>query len=349
MSAAGLEALRDRIAGHLREQTGGAVDVTDVRPLLGGACQDNFQVKLVLGEGELRGEQRLVLRHDAPSSLDGSLRRDAEYAVIRAAHEAGVRTPAARWLGRDLVGEGFGYFLEWAPGVAIGRRVVRNPELADARAALPRQLAIQLARIHRITPSTHPDLPISALGATFDGDPTRSALAGLRWLLDELAEPHAAMELALAWLEEHRPTGAEATLVHGDFRTGNFLVTRQGLSAVLDWEFAHWGSPAEDIAWLCVRDWRFGMLTRPVGGFAERSTFYAAYEAESGRTVDPVEVHWWEVCGNLRWAAGAAQQGERYLSGKQTDIELIAIARRCAEMEYEALRLIQEYPIEGGR
>jgi hypothetical protein len=45
--------------------------------------------------------------------------------------------------------------------------------------------------------------------------------------------------------------------------------------------------------------------------------------------------------GNVRWALGSVNQGERYLSGEETDLELIAIARRSVEMEFEALRLIR--------
>jgi aminoglycoside phosphotransferase (APT) family kinase protein len=111
---------------------------------------------------------------------------------------------------------------------------------------------------------------------------------------------------------------------------------------VLDWEFAHWGAPAEDIAWMCVRDWRFGQLKNPVGGFATRAAFYAEYEKASGTEVDPAEVHYWEVMGNVRWAAASIHQGERYLSGSDPDIELVAVARRAIEMEYEALRLIEK-------
>jgi hypothetical protein len=79
-----------------------------------------------------------------------------------------------------------------------------------------------------------------------------------------------------------------------------------------------------------------------VGGFAERAPFYAAYEQHSGRTVDPEQLVWWEIVGNLRWAVGSVYQGERYLSGEQTDLELIAISRRNVEMEFEALRLIKK-------
>jgi aminoglycoside phosphotransferase (APT) family kinase protein len=46
--------------------------------------------------------------------------------------------------------------------------------------------------------------------------------------------------------------------VHGDFRSGNLLVGPDGLRAVLDWELAHAGDPAEDIGWLCAPAWRFG-------------------------------------------------------------------------------------------
>ncbi len=81
-------------------------------------------------------------------------------------------------------------------------------------------------------------------------------------------------------------------LVHGDFRTGNFMVGPDGLVGLLDWEFARWGDPVDDIGWLCVRDWRFGKVKQPAGGFCSRERFCAAYTQASGRTVDPVVLHW---------------------------------------------------------
>ena len=119
------------------------------------------------------------------------------------------------------------------------------------------------------------------------------------------------------------------------------MLTPEGFSALLDWEFAQWGAPEEDLAWICVRDWRFGRVDRPVGGFGDRASLYEAYTRHSGRPVRPEVVHWYEILGNVRWATGCVFQGERYLSGEERDVELIAIARRAAEMELEALRLIE--------
>lgn len=323
--------MEDRIRAALK--THGA-ELKSIKPLHGGACQENFKVSLT-HEGK---ELTLALRSDATSSLPGSIDRAAEYAVIEAAVKAGVRTPTARWLNRSLLRDNASaYFLEWVSGEAIGRRVVRNPELEAARAKLPAELAETLARIHSVTPA-RAELPLKKLTES----PAKSAITGLYAQLDKLPGAYPAVEFALQWLAARLPREEDVVLTHGDFRTGNFMVTPDGLSALLDWEFSHWGSPYEDLAWISVRDWRFNRLDKPIGGFSAREPFYAAYERASGRQVDLTAVLWWEIMGNLRWAVGSVYQGERYLSGESRDLELIAIARRNVEMEFEALRLIKQ-------
>lgn len=332
--------LATRIQARLAAVTG--VPVTDVsaRPLHGGACQENFCVDLRL-DGAPR---RFALRSDAPTSLPGSIDRAAEFAVIEAAVAAGAQTPTARWLSPGLVREGASaYFLDWVEGDAIGARVTRHPSLAAARETLPGALARTLAAIHSISPQTAPSLPIERPPFQLEVDPVDAALGFLAHLLDQLPRPRPACEYALQWLRRHRPASAPRRLVHGDFRTGNFMVTPTGLAGVLDWEFCHWGDPAEDIAWLCVRDWRFGAIGRHAGGICDRATFYAAYAQATGAPVDVDRVHFWEILGNLRWGAATAFQGLRYAAG-QADLELLAIPRRAAEMEFEALRLIDAGP-----
>lgn len=326
--------LKAAIEAHLAAETGGPAAVRALEPLGGGACQDNYRVEVTLAAGELAGDHTLVLRSDAVRSLPGSINRKDEFAVISAAVRAGVKTPKARFLAQDLVRPGaYAYFLDWAQGTAIGRRVLRDADLADARLGLARRLAHELAKIHSITPATSPaPLPPAV----------PDVLAFTRTMVETMREPRPALFLALRWLEQNPMESPEVTLVHGDFRTGNFMVTPDGLSAILDWEFAHWGSPSWDIAWITMRNWRFGQNKLPVGGFARREEFHEVYEQRSGRKVSRKDVHYCEVLANVRWAAGCSHQGERYLSGQESDLELIAIPRRGVEMEFEALRLIEK-------
>ncbi len=330
------EARVERVTTRLREVLGDAVSVQAVEPLTGGACQDNFRVSARVGDAE----RTWCLRSDARTALPASVPRRVEFAVIQAAVAAGVPTAAAHWLSPDLVREGGdAYFLDWIDGQAIGARVTRHRTLAAARDVLPEQLADALARIHSITPESHPDLPIER--PPFDtADPARAAVAFVGDMLDRLDAPRPASEAALRWLRANAPTPAPRTLVHADFRTGNFMVGPEGLRAVLDWEFTHFGDPMEDIGWLCTRDWRFGQIEQPVGGICGRDRFYAAYEKASGRRVDRARIRWWEICGNLRWGVAAAFQGKRFAMG-EPEFELLAIPRRAAEMEYEALRLVE--------
>ncbi len=329
--------LVEAVRAHVAAAAGLPCVVDSVRRVPGGACQDNFAVDLRL-DGR---PHRCVLRSDARTALSGSLPRSTEFVIIAAAREQGVPTPAARWSSVGLLrADASAYFVDWVDGVAIGARVVRGAALASARERLPEQLASALAAIHRVTPASGLVIP----GVDPTGPLVERRLDEQRRALRALREPHPALELALRWLGDHAPADRPPVLVHGDYRVGNFLVDESGLRAVLDWEFAHWGSPLEDVGWLCVRDWRFGRPGLPVGGICARQRFYDAYGRAAGVEVDPAEVHWWEVCGNLRWAIGAVEQGARFLSGAESDIELLAIGRRVAEMEFEALRLIERGP-----
>jgi hypothetical protein len=165
-------------------------------------------------------------------------------------------------------------------------------------------------------------------------------------LLDRLGEPHPAIELGLRWLAAHRPPPAGRTLVHGDFRLGNWLVGGSGLAAVLDWELAHLGDPAEDLGWMCVRSWRFGSPL-PVAGVGTRAQLLTAYSEAGGARVDEATLRWWEVYGTLRWAVICIQQAAVHLTGGVRSVELAAIGRRVCEVELDLLELL-DGPADAG-
>src|SRR5699024_8433590 len=132
--------------------------------------------------------------------------------------------------------------------------------------------------------------------------------------LDELPDAHPVLEYALNQLEDCAPTDDTLVLCHGDFRTGNYLVRDHRLTGILDWEFAAWSSPYEDLGWLCARCWRFGALSREVGGVGDKADLFHAYAASGHAPVDARRVIYWEAMAILRWAVIALQQRQRHLA-----------------------------------
>jgi hypothetical protein len=127
--------------------------------------------------------------------------------------------------------------------------------------------------------------------------------------------------------------------VHGDFRLGNLLVGPAGLRAVLDWELAHGGQAAEDLAWLCAPAWRFGG-THEVGGFGEVAELLEAYTAAGGERIEPTTLHWWVVYATVKWATICAMQAGAHLGGATRSVELAAIGRRVCESEWDLFVLL---------
>jgi aminoglycoside phosphotransferase (APT) family kinase protein len=145
------------------------------------------------------------------------------------------------------------------------------------------------------------------------------------------------LEWGIRWLETHTLSRAEPVLCHHDFRTGNYLLDGTALVAILDWEFAGWGDPHEDIAWFCCKSWRFARLDREAGGIADRAPFYRGYESESGWSIEPQRVRFWEVLASVRWAIIALQQRDRYIFGGERSLDLALTGRRATECELEIL------------
>lgn len=336
-----IDDLRQRLARFISQQTGSAARITMLQRLSGGASRDTWALDLEIDTGRDAGTYALILRRDAGSSMNPeALSREQEFRLLRAAYAYGVAVPRVRWLCTDTAVLGAPFLLmDRIAGESLGTRIVRRPEFAAARARLPQHMVEQLARIHAL-PTDHDgvvDLPRPAAGQS----PAQHALAGVARTVAALDLHNPAVAWALRWLEHHAPPPpATLTVVHGDFRIGNMIVAEDGLRAVIDWEFAHLGDPHEDLAWPCVRDWRFGADQLEFGGVGRRDDVLAAYARAAGREVDRAAVHWWEILGNLRWSVTCVVQAERHLSGRDWSIELASLGRRAAEMELEYLRLI---------
>jgi len=330
------EATKDRLAAFLAAATGAhGCAIVEVTRLSGGAIQENLALAVVFEGGRMSGRRDLVLRTDAPTGVAASWDRVHEFDILRRVHRAGVRVPepvaleeSGRILGRPF------YVMARVFGETLGPRVVRDPAVRTRGRELAAEIAGELARIHAIRPPD-PELAFLPLPGCA---PAHARIRLYRRWLDDLDAVEPVLEHALRRLELLAPRlgTEEVTLVHSDFRIGNLMIREGRLEAVLDWEFAAWSDPVEDVAWFCARYWRFGQDELEAGGIAPRDAFISAYERASGRRVDPFAFLWWRTMADVRWAVIALQQAARVPAGEPS-LELALTGRVVPRLERDIL------------
>jgi aminoglycoside phosphotransferase (APT) family kinase protein len=294
--------------------------VSSLVRLSGGASRQTWRFEA--------GGRPLIVQCDRATGLDTRPGMQVEAVLLRLAASAGVPVAGVVASGGADGPLGLPFLVtELVEGETIARRLLRDDEFAEARRVVTHQAGRALAAIH--------SMPLDAVEADLsDGDP----VAGSKALLD-IFDPHPAFELGVRWLEQNRPTPHGRVVVHGDFRTGNLVVGPDGLRAVLDWELAHVGDPAEDLGWFCGRAWRFGSPLR-AGGFGTLDDLLDGYREGGGAPIDADDVRWWEAYGTLRWGIVCLVQAASHLTGTTRSVEMATIGRRTCEAEWDLLELI---------
>lgn len=309
---------------HLDERC----QLRSLRALTGGASATTHLVELTLADESLRSILRCDATRAGEEGFSLLVHKDVEARVQAAAHAHGVRCARVLFILEPSDGLGAGYAMEFregdaAPAKFLGDAALREKLVNDAGEAL--------ARIHAVPRSALPPLAY---------DTPAGQLRKLRDAYDSFAEPSAAFEVAFRHLEDHLPSARPPVLVHGDFRSGNLLVDRDGLTAVLDWELCHLGDPIEDLGWCCVAAWRFGRLRERVGGFGSAEALRRSYVAHGGADFTDADLTFWEIFGTLRWGVICLYQVFAHLRGEIPSIERAAIGRRVSETELDLVRLL---------
>lgn len=329
----------DALRGYLARQAQATRLTLSSERLSGGAIQENYIIQAIIEDGPHQGEHEWVLRTDAASGVAVSRSREQEYRLLSAAFDAGLTVPRPMWLCTDpgVLGRVF-YVMEKVAGTADGRRLVGSDRTAAQRRDIVASLGQELARLHTIDPRT--------AGLTFlqppEHAPAAARIALYRAYLDTLDEPQPVLEWGLRWLEIHAPEHEEVVLCHCDFRTGNIMIDGNRVTGILDWEFADYSSPLEDLGWFCARCWRFGADQHEAGGIGSRDDFVTAYEQASGRSVDRNELGYWQIMAEVRWGIIALQQTGRHLSRAEPSLELALTGYMVPEMEMNLIHAIEQ-------
>ena len=311
-----LSLLTNALEAMLRDVVPSRFEIRDVRWLTGGASK--IQVGFTLthdhpGDGSVT--EHLVLRMEPPESLNATS-RIREFEVINALSGT-VPVPTVRWVDED--GRWFpepALIYTWVHGSAKPSRA--QSRIAgiginygpDLRAVLAPQFVDVLARIHTFD---HESVSLDHYERP-SVDSTESALWQLnrarRVWEEDRGEDFPLLDVAAGWLEDNLPVLDHVSLVHGDYRGGNFLFDEDTgrITAVLDWERSFLGDRHRDLAWATL--YPFGHPDEDGSGFLATgllptADFFERYEQVSGLTVDPEKLIFYRILNEYQSAVTA--------------------------------------------
>ncbi|MCK9285916.1 MAG: phosphotransferase family protein [Rhodocyclaceae bacterium] len=323
----GTEAL---IASHVKD----GFEIVEAKWLSGGASKLQMAFTLKWNQpGVGRTATPMVLRME-PSESIVETSRLREFQIIKA-FDGVVPVPPTYWV--DVEGEFLPYpttIYGFAPGVAKPSTASSNvsglgtnlgPEL---RPILGPQFVDHLAKIHRF------DWGTADLGA-FD-KPKAGTTEAVEWQLncweriweEDANEDIPLMRLASSWLRANMPPVDTVSVIHGDYRTGNYLFTEHDnkISAWLDWELAHLGDRHEDLAW--VVNVTFGHLSEDgktflISGLMSEAEFCDAYEKASGLSIDQKVLTYYKIKNAYQLATLAIGTTYRVSRGGKTHQDIL--------------------------
>lgn len=295
-----------------------------LRRLTGGATMESWRFSAGGKEYVLRRAPSLAFMEGRPFG------HATEAAIIRAARAAGVTAPVVATVLEESDGIGSGFVMQALPGTPDPRAI----QAMEDPLTIVREAARDLARIHSLGRDDLPgEIPVLDYA---------EGVAGLRQQFEEAGGDRPIIALGLRWLLDNLPEPVEPVLNHGDYRLGNLLCEDSHLTGVLDWELAHFSDPHEDLAFGCMAVWRFARYDRPALGLGLLEDYFAAYQAESGRTVDPARFRFWSVYRTVWWALGCLKCAQTWRTGADRTLERAVISRRTSENELDLLLLLED-------
>jgi aminoglycoside phosphotransferase (APT) family kinase protein len=292
-------------------------EASELSHIPGGASRETWRLRASAG-GEARG---MIVRIDPETSLIDTDRR-TEYRAIEAAYRSGLPAPEPLYLEEDLhwLGRPFSITAE-VPGCQASAEGIPPQH----REAMGRQKWTLLGRIAALDP-----LALGLDGVMPATTPATCALEQLDYwakvITDDELHPNPVAHAAIRWLRRHPPPPAQKlSLVHGDYRTGNFLYSPDGeIKAILDWEMAHVGDPLEDLAWSMDPLWCWAS-PELAGRLLPHKDAVRAWEAGSGLTVDPEAFRWWQIFASVKGIGIWISSSEDFHTGS-SKAPILAIA-----------------------
>lgn len=267
---------REKLERHLRERLEQpTLAVTELVTIPGGMLNEIFFCTLKMPG---QPDREVVVRKNVAQPLftHGAHRVTEEFYILKCISDQGLPVPEPLWLFRDLPDvDGNFYVQSRGLGKMVGGLMGAHHKLSEK---LLFSLADFLARLHAIPSEAFapyfngPDSPVRP-GETVQEAVARNVERFSQIWLTSDRNPSPSEAFTIDWLRRNVPENANpAVMLHTDCFVHNFLVEDDEIACVLDWECAHFGDPAEDLAYIKAyvgehMDWdRFVARYRHAGG-----------------------------------------------------------------------------------
>jgi aminoglycoside phosphotransferase (APT) family kinase protein len=301
------ERFREYLAGKLGFED---VVVHHAELLFGGYSRESWRIDASwLTANGVRTERSMILRLDPPSSLLESNRR-IEFAMYKAFWSVpGVPVPEPLFIEDDPGPLGMPFFvMSRLDGVAWPGEL-RNPIYKDKWSGIARQMFEILGLI---AAQDYRDLGLDDVLAAPSVDEAWAMQLDYweKIIHDHDIGPLPVISAVIRKLRREPPPAAQkVSVVHGDYRIGNYLYSPKGIIGILDWELAHLGDPIEDLAWSFARNWHFEAAPGKVAGKLMPDEAIRIWEGVSGLKVDRNALRWWTLFTHVKayamWVSAA--------------------------------------------
>jgi aminoglycoside phosphotransferase (APT) family kinase protein len=287
-----------------------------------GFSWETYAIAVAWHTDEREVERRFIVHRVPASGLLAPYRPRTVFELRKALEDiVGVPGPRALWLDEEGAATGRPlYVVEMLSGEVPSTWTSHSFfTREDARRSAARELMEIAAALHAA--------PLSIAPKDLRGSATRNPVSEIdHWQAiyrDECLEPVPVLDWGFAWVYANTDKISERiSVVHGDFRTGNYMLRDGRIIALLDWEEAHIGDPVQDLAHCALR--LFRGRTRQASGLVQLADLLAFYEDAAGWDVPREAFHFWCVYEAVYTAVTMHRANSIFASGATHDVRYAA-------------------------
>ena len=315
---AGLQKLGAQLSTYLSETWKCSVTIESVEQISGGASRQTYRIKLKKADKE----ENLILRRDPATSLIDT-ERQWEYRTYEAVYGTCLPVPEPILLEEDsaVLNQPFSLMREIGDCESALAALLTSP-FVEHQDSIGHQFWTYAGKLSALSID---ELGVNSFMPVHDHPAQHELNYWTQVIRNDQLHPQPVAEACIRWLNKHLPDASgEQCLVHGDYRSGNFLYNKNGeIKGILDWEMAHIGDPLEDLAWSLEPLW--GQDKFLAGNLLPRERAIEIWESASGIKVNREAFQWWQMFASLKGLAIWISSAEDFANGQSKE-PILALA-----------------------